>query len=56
MVDTRVNLPKIGLVPFVFNRPKPKGFKVKTGKVIREVDGWCISFTIEDQTVPVEVA
>ncbi|NES69717.1 MAG: transposase, partial [Okeania sp. SIO2D1] len=33
-------MPKIGLVPFVYNRPIPVGFKVKTGTVIREVDGW----------------
>ncbi|NEP86227.1 MAG: transposase [Okeania sp. SIO2C2] len=51
-----INLPKIGLVPFVFNRPIPEGFKVKTGTVIREADGWYISLTIEDKTVPVEVA
>ncbi|MGD1703614.1 RNA-guided endonuclease InsQ/TnpB family protein [Dapis sp. BLCC M229] len=51
-----VNLPKIGLVPFVYNRPIPLGFKVKTGTVIREADGCYISFTIEDQTVPYEVA
>ncbi len=50
-----VNLPKIGLVPLVYNRPIPVGFKVKTGTVIREADGWYISFTIEDKTVPVEV-
>ena len=49
-----LNLPKIGLVPFVYNRPIPEGFKVKTGSVIREVDGWYISLTIEDITVPVE--
>ncbi|NEQ76818.1 MAG: transposase [Okeania sp. SIO2C9] len=50
-----VNLPKIGLVPFVYNRPIPEGFKVKTGTVIREVDGCYISFTIEDKAVPREV-
>ncbi|NEN88282.1 MAG: transposase [Okeania sp. SIO3H1] len=50
-----VSLPKIGLVPFVYNRSIPQGFKVKTGSVIREADGWYISFTIEDKTVPYEV-
>ncbi len=50
-----LNLPKIGLVPFVYNRPIPEGFKVKTGTVIREVDGYYISLTVEDKTVPVEV-
>ncbi|NEO53673.1 MAG: transposase [Okeania sp. SIO3B5] len=47
-----INLPKIGLVPFVYNRLIPAGFKVKTGTVIREADEWYISFTIEDKTVP----
>ncbi len=51
-----INLPKIGLVPFVYNRAIPGGFKVKTGTVIREADGWYISFTIEDKAVPLEVA
>ncbi len=47
-----VNLPKIGLVPLVYNRPIPVGFKVKTGTVIREADGYYISLTIEDKTTP----
>ncbi|WP_293086727.1 transposase [Okeania sp. SIO3B5] len=51
-----VNLPKIGLVPFVYNRPIPEGFKVKTGTVIREADGWYISLTIEDQAIPLRRA
>ena len=54
-VVSLVNLPKIGLVPFVYNRSIPEGFQVKTGAVIREADGLYISFTIEDQTVPLEV-
>ena len=51
-----INLPKIGLVPFIYNRSIPIGFKVKTGTVVRAVDGWYISLTIEDKAVPVEVA
>ncbi|MGD1712051.1 hypothetical protein [Dapis sp. BLCC M172] len=51
-----INLPKIGLVPLIYNRSIPVGFKIKTGTVIREADGWYISFTIEDKAVPVEVA
>ena len=39
----------------MYNRSIPEGFNVKTGSVIREVDGWYISFTIEDKTVAVEV-
>lgn len=51
-----VNLAKIGLVPMVFHRSIPNGFKVKTGTVIRAADGWYISLTLEDSYVPVTVA
>ncbi|MEG3940313.1 MULTISPECIES: RNA-guided endonuclease InsQ/TnpB family protein [unclassified Microcoleus] len=51
-----INLAKIGQVPIVFHRPIPTGFKVKTGTVIRETDGWYISLALEDKTVPVTVA
>jgi len=39
-----------------FHRPIPTGFKVKTGTVIREADGWYIALTLEDKTVPITVA
>ncbi len=42
-------------MPIVFHRPITKGFKVKTGTVIPEAEGWHISLTLEDQTVPVTV-
>jgi len=51
-----INLAKIGQVPMVFHRPIPTGFKVKTGTVIREADGWYISLTLKDKAVPVTVA
>lgn len=50
-----IDLAKIGQVPMVFHRSIPQGFKVKTGTVIREADGWYISLTLEDKTVPVTV-
>jgi putative transposase len=50
-----VNLPKIGLIPFVLHRPIPDGFSVKTGTITRCADGWYISLTIEDKNVPVTV-
>ncbi|WP_333319767.1 hypothetical protein [Microcoleus sp. D3_18a_C4] len=43
-------------MPMVFHRPIPTKFKVKTGTVIPEADGWYISLTLEDKTVPVTVA
>lgn len=50
-----VRLPKIGMVPFVFDRPIPEGFDVKTGTIIREADGFYICFALEGD-VPVTVA
>ena len=43
-------------MPIVFHRPIPKGFKVKTGTVIPEAEGWYICLRLENQTVPVTVA
>ena len=51
-----IDLRKVGQVPMVFHRPIPTGFKVKTGTVIPEADGWHISLTVEYQRVPVTVA
>ena len=50
-----VNLSKIGLVPLILHRPIPDGFSVKTGTIIRGADGWYISITLEDKSVPVTV-
>ncbi len=51
-----IDLAKIGQVPMVFHRSIPTGFKVKTGTVVREADGWYVSLTLEDQAVPATVA
>jgi putative transposase len=51
-----IDLEKVRQVPRVFHRPIPTGFKVKTGTVIPEAEGWHISLTLEDKTVPVTVA
>jgi putative transposase len=51
-----IDLGKVGQVPMVFHRPIPTGFKVKTGTIIPEADGWHISLTVEYQRVPVTVA
>lgn len=51
-----VDLPKIGTVEFIEHRPIPEGFTVKAATVTRECDGFYISFSLEDKSVPVEVA
>src|SRR4028119_706870 len=51
-----IDLGKVGQVPMVFHRSIRKGFKVKTGTVIPEADGWHIFFTLEYKTIPITVA
>ncbi len=49
-----VDLPGIGLVPLVLHRSIPTGFKVKTATVKLEADSWYITFSLDDDTVPVK--
>ena len=48
-----VELPKIGTLAFIEHRPFPTGFTVKAATIIREADGYFISFSLEDKSVPV---
>lgn len=41
-----VNLKKIGFVPIVLHRPISFGFKVKTGTILREPDGFYLSLSL----------
>jgi putative transposase len=47
-----IKLPKIGLVKMIFHRPIADGFKIKNAIVTRKTDGWYISLSLEDSTVP----
>ncbi|MFQ3614181.1 MAG: transposase [Cyanobacteriota bacterium] len=50
--DNRVTLPKIGVVKFICHRPLPAGFALKTVAISLKADGWYITFSLEDQSVP----
>ncbi|MHC5819390.1 MAG: RNA-guided endonuclease InsQ/TnpB family protein [Nostoc sp.] len=47
-----IQLPKIGKVKMILHRPIPDGFKIKTATITRKADGYYISFSLEDVTVP----
>jgi len=47
-----INLPKIGLVKLVMHRSIPDGFKAKTAIIIKKADGWYITLSLEDTSVP----
>jgi putative transposase len=47
-----IQLPKIGKVKMILHRPIPNGFKIKTATITCKADGWYISLSLEDVTVP----
>jgi putative transposase len=47
-----ISLPKIGFVKLIQHRPLPQGFKIKTATVTRKADGWYITLSLEDKSVP----
>lgn len=51
----KINLPKIGLVKLVLHRPIPEGFKVKTAMITLKPDGWYVTLSLEDTSVPESV-
>ncbi len=47
-----LKLPKFGSLKMVYHRPIPDGFKVKTATVTRKADGYYVTLSIQDDTVP----
>lgn len=48
-----IQLPKIGKLKLILHRPIPDGFNVKTAAIIKKVDGYYITLSLQDSTVPV---
>jgi putative transposase len=47
-----INLPMFGKVNVVLHRPIPDGFKIKTASVTKKADGYYLTLSLEDKTVP----
>ncbi|GAC1489530.1 MAG: hypothetical protein NVS2B14_00860 [Chamaesiphon sp.] len=47
-----INLPMFGKVKVILHRPIPDGFKVKTASVTKKADGFYLTLSLEDKTVP----
>ncbi|NEO50019.1 MAG: transposase, partial [Moorea sp. SIO4A3] len=45
-------LPKFGKVKMIYHRPIPEGFKIKTATITRKADGYYVTLSIQDNTVP----
>lgn len=53
-IDGRfIQLPKIGKLKMILHRPLLDGFKVKTAAIIKKVDGYYITLSLQDSSVPV---
>ncbi len=47
-----INLPKLGKFKVILHRPIPDGFKIKTVSVTKKADGYYVTLSLEDLTVP----
>ncbi|MBN3911025.1 MAG: IS200/IS605 family element transposase accessory protein TnpB [Nostoc sp. NMS1] len=47
-----INLPMFGKVKVVLHRSTPAGFKIKTASITKKADGYYITLSLEDATVP----
>ena len=50
--DNFLKLPKFGWVKMIHHRPIPDGFKIKTATITRKADGYYVTLSIQDDTVP----
>ena len=47
-----LKLSKIGEIEVILHRPIPDGFAIKQATLVKKADGWYVSFSLEDGTVP----
>lgn len=50
--DGILKLSKIGEIPVIVHRDIPDGFNFKTATIVKKADGWYVSVSAEDETVP----
>ncbi len=47
-----IHLPKIEPIKFIQHRPLPEGFVIKTATITRKADGWYVTLSLQDSSVP----
>ena len=52
LTENILKLSKIGKIEVILHRPIPDGFTIKQATLLRKADGWYVSFSLEDDTVP----
>ncbi|NES69408.1 MAG: transposase [Okeania sp. SIO2D1] len=48
----KINLPKIGKIKLIQHRTLPLGFQIKTVTISRKADGYYVTLSLEDKSVP----
>lgn len=48
----KIELPKIGRVKVIWHRPLPQGFEVKSAIITHKADGWYVTLSLQDDSVP----
>ena len=48
----QLKLPKFGWIKMIYHRSIPDGFKIKTATITRKADGYYVTLSIQDDTVP----
>lgn len=51
-VNNRITLSKIGAIKVIVHRPMPDGFDIKTVSVTKKADGYYVTLSLDDKTVP----
>ncbi|MBD2502680.1 RNA-guided endonuclease InsQ/TnpB family protein [Anabaena azotica] len=51
-VNNKITLSKIGEVKVIVHRPIPDGFDIKTVSVTKKADGYYVTLSLDDKTVP----
>ena len=52
LMGSSIKLPKLGVLKFIKSRDIASGFKLKTASVTRKADGYYLSLSVEDKTIP----
>ncbi|NEO79968.1 transposase [Moorena sp. SIO4G3] len=47
-----LKLPKFGWVKMIYHRPIPEGFKIKTATITKKAEGYYVTLSIQDDTIP----
>lgn len=50
--DFLIQIPRIGSIAVIVHRPIPNGFVLKTATICYRADGWYVSISAADETVP----